>query len=174
MKFFRLISLKEQRGFTLLELLIVIVIAGVLLSGITMTTAQIFSSNSRDTARMTAVQQVQSGVYWLSRDIQMAQNLQPSGSTGFPLQLRWVEWETNDVHTVSYRLDQGNFLRGYSVNGGAEEEAIVAHNINSDSDKTYCSLSGRVLTFSITSSVPYRSTTVDETRKLEVVARPGS
>jgi prepilin-type N-terminal cleavage/methylation domain-containing protein len=167
-------SLKEQQGFTLLEILIAIVIAGVLLSGVTMTTAQIFSTNARDTARMTAVQQVQSSVHWLSRDVQMAQNLQPSGSTGFPLQLSWVEWETNDVYNITYRLDQGNFIRGYSVNGGPVEESIKAHNINADAGKTYCSYSGRVLTFSITASVPYRSTTVDETRKLEVLARPGS
>jgi prepilin-type N-terminal cleavage/methylation domain-containing protein len=173
-KDFRAVFTKKQQGFTLLEIVIAVAITGALASGITMTISQIFTSNMRDSARMTAVQDAQSGVYWLSRDVQMAQNVQPSGSTGFPLQLSWVEWETNDVYRVTYSLNDGQFLRGHSVNGGPVEEAIIASNINSDASKTNCSLTGRVLTISLTASVPYGSNTASETRVVEVLARPGS
>ena len=166
--------LKKQQGFTLIEILIALAIAGVLFSGVTMATFQIFSNNTRNNARMTAVQQVQSGVYWVSHDVQMAQNIEPSGVTGFPLQLSWVEWETNDVYSVLYSLDQGDLVRTYSVNGGPEEELKIAHYINTDSDKTFCSNSGRVLTLSLTASVPAGATMMNETRKVEVLARPGS
>jgi prepilin-type N-terminal cleavage/methylation domain-containing protein len=76
--------MKKQSGFTLIEILIALLIVGALSTGITMTISQIFNSNVRNTARMTAVQNVQSAVHWLSRDAQMAQTVQAGGSAGFP------------------------------------------------------------------------------------------
>ncbi len=171
LKYLRAAFIEKQRGFTLLEIVIALAITGTLASGITMTISQIFTSNARDSARMTAIQDVQSAVYWLSRDVQIAQNTPDSG---FPLQLRWVEWETNDSYEVTYRINNGQFLRALSVNGGTATETIVANHIDSDTSKTDCSFSGHTLTFLITASVPYGSKIASETRVVEVLARPGS
>ena len=166
--------LKKQGGFTLLEILIGLLIVGGLASGIMMTISQIFNSNVRNTARMTAVQNVQSAVHWLSRDAQMAQTVQAGGSAGFPLQLNWVEWETNDTYSVSYSLVNGEFRRGVSINGGEVTEAIVARFIDADETKTSCSVAARVITVSLTATVPSGADTASETRRIEILARPGS
>jgi prepilin-type N-terminal cleavage/methylation domain-containing protein len=173
-KFIPKIIQNSQGGFTLLEIVISLAIVGALASGITMTISQIFNSNMKNTARMTTVQDVQSAVYWLSRDAQMAQTAQSGGSAGFPLQLNWVEWETNDAYKVSYSLVNGEFKRGISINGGEATEQIVARHIDINEAKTNCSVSGRVLTVSLTSSVPCGSGTTSETRIIEILARPGS
>lgn len=166
--------IKKQSGFTLIEILIALLIVGALSTGITMTISQIFNSNVRNTARMTAVQNVQSAVHWLSRDAQMAQTVQTGGSAGFPLQLNWVEWETNDTYNVTYSMANGEFKRGISINGGAATESVIARFIDSDEAKTNCSVSGRVITVSLTALVPCGTNTASETRKIEILARPGS
>jgi prepilin-type N-terminal cleavage/methylation domain-containing protein len=174
LKYLRILFHKTQRGFTLLEIVVALAIVGALASVIVMTISQIFTSNMRDSARMTAVQDAQSALHWLSRDAQMAQTVQTGGSAGFPLQLNWVEWETNDTYSVNYSLVNGEFKRGISINGGTATEAVIASHIDTDESMTNCAFTGRVLTVSLTASVPYGSKTASETRKVEVLARPGS
>ena len=165
---------KSQRGFTLLEIVIALAIVGGLASGVVMTITQVFTTNIRDSLRMTAVQNAQSALYWLSRDAQMAQTVETGGTCGFPLQLEWVEWETNDTYVVYYALVNEELQRGVSINGGETTERTVATHIDIAEDKTFCSFSGRVLNVSLTASASHGSYTASETRKVEILARPGS
>ena len=50
---------RDQRGLTLVELLIAILLAGIVTSGITMTIFQVFNINSRNSNHMIAIRQVQ-------------------------------------------------------------------------------------------------------------------
>ncbi|MBN1368027.1 MAG: prepilin-type N-terminal cleavage/methylation domain-containing protein [Dehalococcoidales bacterium] len=165
---------KSECGFTLIEIVVALAVVGVLSTAIVMIISQIYTTNMRDSARMTAVQNAQSALHWLSRDVQMAQTVQTGGTSGFPLQLNWVEWETNDAYSVTYTLVDGEFRRGTSINGEEADEIMVADYINADEDKTFCSFSGRVLNLSLTASVPYGFHTASETRIVEILARPGS
>ncbi len=129
---------KNQRGFTLVELIIAIAITGIITGGITMTIFQIFSGNTRTSNHMTAVRQVQNAGYWVSHDAQMAQSVVITGVSGFPLTLTWVDWESGDVYQVVYTLEDNKLQRSHSVNYGQPTETIVAEFIDLDPTKTKC------------------------------------
>jgi len=153
-------------------MLVVVAIVGLLSTGTTMAIGQVFDHNTRSTAHMSAVQQVESAVHWLSRDSQMAQTVTPNGGSGFPLTLTWVEWD-NTTHDVTYALDSGNLKRSHSVDSGAPSELVVANNINPDAGMTNCSYTDGIIAFKITSSVSDGTYTANETAVHEVVPRPG-
>ena len=163
---------KGQKGFTLVELLIVIAITGLITGGITATIFQVFNINTRNTNRMTAVRQVQQAGFWVSPDVQMAQSVNATGSPDF-LTLNWIEWGTNNTHEVIYTLEYMSgelkkLQRSHSVNGGDPTVTPVAEYI--DPGQTSCVWDGEWLTFNVTATVGEES----ETRVYEVKPRPDS
>ncbi len=172
---------KNQRGFTLIELIIAIAITGLITSGVTMTIFQVISGNARSSNHMIAVRQVQEAGYWLSRDAQMAQSIStgddPPG-TGFPLTLIWTEYGVDgDEHQVVYTLLADNKLkREHYTNRFADPDpdatAIVAQFV--DSSGTSCQLTGDVLVLTVTATVGTGSQQASETRTYEVTPRPSS
>jgi prepilin-type N-terminal cleavage/methylation domain-containing protein len=163
---------KNQLGFTLTELILAIAIAGIITGGITMTIFQVFSGSARTSNHMTAVRQVQNAGYWVSHDAQMAQQEPVIGDDPEVefLTLTWKDWETSEVHLVTYTLLTDNKLqRSHSINDGTAETAIIAEYINNP-DQTSCVWDGSVLTFTVTATVGEQT----ETRIYEIVPRPGS
>ena len=163
---------KNQRGFTLIELMIAIAITGIITGGITMTIFQVFSGNARSSNHMTVVRQVQNAGYWISHDTQMAQNVVPDpGDTGFPLTLTWSDWDSGDVHQVIYTLLVNNKLqREHYTNLNLDATTIVAEYIDSIS----CDFTGGVLTLTVTATLGTGSQEATETRVYEILPRPGS
>jgi prepilin-type N-terminal cleavage/methylation domain-containing protein len=166
---------KGQRGLTFVELLIVIAITGFIAAAITGVLFQVLTINTRTSNRMTAVRQVQQAGFWVSPDVQMAQNVTPGGCTNCLLSLNWTEVAGNHTtHQVIYRLvDMSGGLKRltrehYVGNGTSPDSTIVAEYISSAS---FVKLpSGNAYNFTVTATVGAES----ETRLYEVKPRPGA
>jgi prepilin-type N-terminal cleavage/methylation domain-containing protein len=145
--------LGSQRGFTLIELVVAVVIMGFIGTAVTTTTFQIMKQSVRNRDFTSANQLTMNAIHWISRDAEMSQAVTTGGATGFPLTLSWVDW-SNARYQVVYSIADGNLKRSYSVNGGQPVETFLAESINTISDNTSCELAtNKVLTLQITATV---------------------
>jgi prepilin-type N-terminal cleavage/methylation domain-containing protein len=168
---------KDQTGFSLIELLIVIALTGIVTAAITMTVFQVFNMNTRTSNRMAAVSQVQQAGKLVSEDILEAQpasiNVTRSGVKF--LVLGWTA-QNGTAYVVNYTLESMpsgifNILwRKHYTNSVLDSTTKVAEYIDPDQTKTSCVWDGKVLTFKVTATVGKES----ETRVYEVKPRPGS
>lgn len=162
---------KNQAGFTLIEVLTVVVITGLIGVGAVTAIHQVLTQTTRNTDYTAASRQTLNAVHWISRDAQMAQTVVPDGASGFPLLLSWVEWD-NTLHQVTYTLEDDKLRRSYAIDGGEPDEILVAQHINSDLAMTNCDFSGGVLTLKVTVSVGEGSQITSVTKVREISPRP--
>lgn len=159
---------KDQRGFSLLELVIAIALTGLITAAITMTVFQVFNMNTRTANRMAAVSEVQHAGKLVSEDVLEAwpNTIIPDPPGGEFLIL------TLSGHnaTVTYTLDDGVFWRSEAVDGGEPIATRVAEDIDPDPTKTRCDWDDSVLTFTVTATVGDES----ETRVYEIQPRCGT
>jgi len=142
---------KDQKGFTLLELLIGIAITALITTAVTMTIFQTFTGSTRSSNHMVAVRQVQEAGYWVSFYAYAAQNTIITGDSGFPLILRWIDFDANEKHKVVFSLNSSG-LRGsyyvavsddsFSLDSVKTGKIPVFEFINPDKTKTNCQVSG--------------------------------
>ena len=174
---------KDERGFSLLELLIVIALTGLVTAAITMTVFQVFNMNTRTANRMAAVSQVQHAGKLVSEDILEAQGVNSTESSGFPLTLTRIDPATNNTYEVIYTLvdmtsgDYERLERKLTITPTEGEPtttvSIVAEYIDDTIDpitaepRTNCDWAGGVLTFTVTATVGEES----ETRVYQVTPR---
>ena len=170
---------RGEKGFTLIELLIVIAITGLITVGLTTTIMQVLTMNYRTVNRMTAVRQVQQAGFWVSPDVQMAQNVTTGGSPGVLLTLNWEEWGTNNTHEVIYTLEnmpsgESKVLWREHIGADPDSTTKVAEYIDPDPQKTKCEIVvgdlGDELIFTVTAAVGEQS----ETRIYRIMPRPES
>jgi prepilin-type N-terminal cleavage/methylation domain-containing protein len=183
---------KNQQGFTLVEVMLAFVIAGIITGGITATIFQVFSGSARTSNHMTAVRQVQNAGYWVSHDTLMAQSVVPdSGETGFPLTLAWVGWEYGggggntciDSYEVRYTYDAVSLklwryekITTYKYDSISGQFVVDTESQTSTPVADYitpiptATVDGGALTLTVTATVQQQT----ETRIYEVIPRPGS
>jgi prepilin-type N-terminal cleavage/methylation domain-containing protein len=164
--------IKEQAGYTLIELMTAMMITGLISLGATMASSQMLTQTSKNTDYTIANRNAMNAIHWISRDAMMAQTM--NGVDDFPqtgnLSLAWVEWDST-AHTANYSLENGKLFRIYS-DGGQVIKTLIAEYINPDANSTYCSSANWVLSVTITSSVGEGARVVDAKRVREVALRP--
>lgn len=164
---------KDQRGLTIIELLVVVILTSLITTAITTTFFQVFNMNARTANHMSAISQVQQAGKLVSEDILEAQAIDDSPAGGEFLILGWNS--TGETHEVTYTLEDGELWRSESIDGQPPLETRVAEYINSDPTKTYCDLQGDVLIFKVTATVGEGTAHEEsEERIYRVQPRPGT
>jgi type II secretory pathway pseudopilin PulG len=171
---------RDERGFSILELVIVILLTGIITAAVTTTFFQVFAMNTRTANHMIAVSQVQQAGKLVSEDMLEAQPdmIDDSPEDGEFLILGWVAQNLTE-HKVIYTLEDmptGEFKvlwREYKVDSVIISNTKVAEYINSAETSCECSCDdcncdGLVLTFTVTATVGDES----ETRVYQVKPRP--
>jgi len=173
MIFHRLASIhRNQKGFTLVEVIMAITITSLIGGGIVAGIFQILNVNALNITNMTAVKQIENAGHWISRDGQMAETVTLSGDEdGFPLKLSWTDWD-GTANVVTYTIAGGELRRSHSENGLEISQNLVAQYINSDPIKTNATVSGTRLIVTITATVNDGSQIASKTRVCEVTPRP--
>jgi len=172
---------KGQRGFTLLELILVIGLTGIIAAAITGAILGVFNTDARTRNDMTAVYQVRNAGKLVSQDALQAQTVSVTGGSNFFLQLKWTDWATSVTNNVTYTLvDMSGGLkilwRMHYIDSALNSTTKVAEYIDVTIDpgtgkpKTNCSYAGDVVTFTVTATVGGQS----ETRVYQVTPRPGT
>lgn len=149
---------RNQKGFTLIEIVIAVAIAGLVVAAAAAAVVQLIQS-SDTTAHMLAVRQVQQAGYWLSTDALQAQTVTPP--TGFPLTLTW------NSHNITYTLEPIDDLYELQRSDGATNMTVAKYLTNT----TNSSWNSIVLTFTVEASVMGARGRETETRTYEVTPR---
>jgi len=144
---------KNQKGFTLIELIMVIAITALIIGVIAMSISLVFNVSARSDSHMLAVRQVQNAGHWINLDAQMAKIVETGESSGFPLTLTWTEGKVvdghlieGDEHRVVYTLVNDKLQREHYTNYDPDDPddpdstIFVAEYI--DQAETSCSLTG--------------------------------
>ena len=165
------IILRREKGFTIIEAVVSLLIISIISLGATMVNGQLMGQTSRNDSYLTAERQALNAMHWISTDIQMAQTIQPGGLSGFPLTLEWTQWDNTESQVV-YTLEDNDLKRSISVDENPAIETLVASYINDGSDLTFCSSDNGVLSIKITSSITRGGNTIDVTKVNNIVSRP--
>ena len=167
----------NQRGFTLVEVLVVVTITSLILGVISSIAVQLFVTSGDNSDRMTAFQQVQNAGLWFKRDAVKAQDVMlddPQTPVSEFITLYWTDWDVN-LYRVAYTLEDApgglkELRRSYFIPDGndwlLQESTFVAKSI--DPAKTSSSWDGKMLTMQIAAQVGNK----DATRTYQVVPRP--
>jgi prepilin-type N-terminal cleavage/methylation domain-containing protein len=166
---------KDQRGLTIIELLVVMVLTALITTAITTTFFQVFDINTRTANHMSALSQVQQAGKLVSEDILEAQEIDgnPSGPGEF-LILGWNSTgETH--HEITYTLEDGELWRSETIGEGVPETTRVAEYIDADQSSIEPHESCQfpncgVYKFTVTATVGEES----EQRLYRVQPRPGT
>ncbi|MCD6599096.1 MAG: prepilin-type N-terminal cleavage/methylation domain-containing protein [Dehalococcoidia bacterium] len=160
--------MKNQKGFTLIELIVALAIASVIGVAATMTAHQVVTIPVISNDSNTAINQVRNAVNWINRDVQSATPGSINTTSSKFLSMEHLEWDdgTSTWSTpirVEYALGNGELRRSYNE---STPGTLVAQYI----DTASCSWNSteKVLTVNITVQVGTRT----ETRTFEVKPRP--
>jgi prepilin-type N-terminal cleavage/methylation domain-containing protein len=168
--------LRNQIGYTLIEVIVGLAISGILGGGIITGIYQIGRVNEMSNARVTSVKQLENALYYLNRDVQMSQSIESNGED-YWLKLNWTEWEENNNNEAIYIVEDGVVTRSYYVNSELVSEKPLASDISAfsaTSPDTEASPPEKAWTIEMTAATKSGHQQHSETRQMKIIPRPGS
>jgi prepilin-type N-terminal cleavage/methylation domain-containing protein len=163
---------QNRAGFTLIELMAALAITGVISLGASIASAQLVNETSRDRDYTTASRFTANAIYWIGRDVLVAQTI--DGSDDFPatgaLSLGWKGWD-NTVFSANYTVTDGVLERIYS-DGVNISRTMIADQINTAADKTYCISDNGTITLTVTATAGEGARAINVTKTRVITNRP--
>ena len=161
---------RGEKGFTVIELLLVVAITGVIVAPLTMATITLLTSPQRLADQGAVLQQVQNVGYWISRDVQMARSVNATGSNDFPLTLTIpVSDNISNDYTIEYVFDGSKLKRQFYDSGdNLTSETFIADYIDTD-NTTFSTVPGELGVYRLTVRVVKDNAVV--TRSYEIKQR---
>ena len=138
----------NEKGFTVIEVIVATAITALLAVGAGMTTVQMLNHSQRGGDWANAVRQAQSVGYWVSEDALMAKTIEIGDDPGTVddvefIIVHWKDWENGDTHEIRYLwLDSVDSLKKLKRNEVTKDKdgieignktTLVADNINTAS-----------------------------------------
>ncbi|MFC1951012.1 type II secretion system protein J [Chloroflexota bacterium] len=109
--------ISNQKGFTLIEVIVDVAISGMLIGALIPFFFQVTRTSETITDEMTGTLQVQNAVHWISRDVKLAAstNLVEGAPSVDNLTIQWTYMyqDINQEHTVQYYVSEGYLKRSY-------------------------------------------------------------
>ena len=159
------------RGFSLVELLVALALSATIVGAASAVLRQLSLGYASNRSQLTAFRQVQNAGYWVSRDVFMAQQVQPGPGAGFPLTLAWTEWDGTSYQVV-YTLEPldglGRLVRTQRVGFEAPVTTSVAQYLDPAGTTVTWEPAAQKVTLQVTARVGERS----QTRTYETRPRP--
>jgi len=122
---------RGEGGFTLIEVMIAVAIMGIIMPVITMTTMTLVTNSQKAADHNIVLRQVQNAGYWISRDVQMAENVTLTDPSGFPLTLDIpVDMDENNDIRVDYLFDGNKLERQVFDASGMTSQILIAEHIH--------------------------------------------
>jgi prepilin-type N-terminal cleavage/methylation domain-containing protein len=172
----------SERGFTMIEVIVALVIVGMIASSASMVMGQMFRVNASSTSRITVIRQVQNAGSYISNDIQTAREVViDPGATGFPLVITWTDWDTATAYRAEYYITaQKELFRHYTAMLGEATVQETTTLVSACLDLTGTppnTLFRRVqgterFSLKVTAVLPGYPVDVRETRTYEMLPRP--
>jgi prepilin-type N-terminal cleavage/methylation domain-containing protein len=145
-------KIRKQDGLTLIEIVIAVAITGILGLGVATFTVQSFTETKRSSVHTEKLLQLENAGYWVSRDVQMSQNVTTGPNAGFPLQLNWID-ENDDTFQINYTLTDDQIRRSLVKNGGDPIPTLIAQSIDPAPALTNCNCTNGLLTLNLTATL---------------------
>jgi type II secretory pathway pseudopilin PulG len=146
-----IINSKRQKGYSLIETIAGLALTCILIIGLTTFAVQTVTLSARANNRMHTMTQIENTGYWVSRDVQMAENLTLGGSAGFPLQLAYKDTDQNE-YKVTYNITDGQMQRNLIKNDEDPVQILIMQSVNASPSYTNLSYADGLLTLNITST----------------------
>ena len=161
---------QDQRGITLVEMLVVVALVGLIAFGLTSVISQTFNVSSRTSNKMVAVRQVQQAGKEVSKDVLQSQNVTFNQSGDFYLNILWTDY-TGVANNVTYVITPGGDLQRTHVISDSPVVRVVARYISSEGTNCAEGLDRKVV-FKVTAVVGGDLHGATETRTYEIQPRP--
>lgn len=124
--------MKQQRGFTLIELTLGLAIVGAVVMTIGMTITTLLLNYQQPVTREVLLHQVHNAGYQMTRDINMSNNVTLSDPNGFPFIVNIpVDQDQNNDYHVDYLLDGDNLKRQqFDSSDNLTAESMIAQYVD--------------------------------------------
>lgn len=150
----------KQKGFTLVEVLVVVAVSSVLMTGLLLSMHNVLWGTGRSNNQVVALTEVNNAALQIKRDLQMAQETDMTDNVSqSSVWLSWIDFtsfeEGTHTHSCSYALSGTDLLRTYDSTVGIAGRNITYLSFTKD-DQTV-----NVVITATGSKAPQRSETLE-------------